>query len=780
MAFSLILSVFPFRFASAGSVQTLPPVTDADGRLGMCDVLPGSAPGTNGLPWAQLAFDAGARVDRWEIRWDRVEPAAGVWTYAANDAAVQSSMGAGLQVEGILIGTPAWATGPGQKPGNGLPRGLNLLYTDPRNLWADYVRQTVTHYAGRIHDWEIWNEPDLQYFWTGSPDAYYRLLKVASRVIHDVDSGANVIMAGMVVPDLAFLGQVLDAANRDSTGASNHGYFNAAAWHAYGPARSLFTDILKFKALLVRGGFPNTPIWVTEDGFPANNPNGEPRQAAYVEQTIAYAFAAGAAKLLVYRASDSAEPKTWGLLSASGSPRMGYVAFQVAAHYLSGLQALTYEPLPNVERLVFYEPDVRVTMLWNHGLADQMVSVLAGRQTATLVDWMGHATPVTAVDGQFQVVVPAAVYNAGVDPAGSVVGGPPVLLIEDNTPPGQPGSQVYIAPVTGSIRRLVIFNQGAAQASAQVNAADNPKYRIMVQLAPRDVRSVDLDLLAGSSYQGLYVLSSPDPVTGEAVSDQATVPGTAASSSWYMAAAPAQIALANPKMKPIVADVTAFGPKGVVRLHSRVRLQPRDRQDLVLPVGPGSRLISLAIKATGPVVLLPTGSASADPVPQPQSTWYAVRPSAAPLSIFNPDSKAPVRIDVRFVGSAVTSEELRISPHHAFVLRSGNAKAIVLAASQGVSVAYTQSPAPATSLTSQPVTQTAIEAAGDTTRIALFNPAQKPAHVSLSILGGANPLQVSKVLAPSQVSTMRVRTQSGPPLGVMMNSDVPVVATPAS
>jgi hypothetical protein len=339
---------------------------------------------------------------------------------------------------------------------------------------------------------------------------------------------------------------------------------------------------------------------------------------------------------------------------------------------------------------------------------------------------------------------------------------------------------VYIAPVTGSGRHLVIFNQGTTPASAQVSAADNGKYRVMVQLAPHTVRPVDLDLLAGSSYTGLYVLSSSDPVTGEAVSDQVTVGGTVASTSWYVAAAPPEITIANPQAKPAVADVTAFGAKGVVRMHIRRRLEPRDRQDLVLPSGLGSPLVSVSIKATGPVVLIAAGGASANPVPQPQSTWYAVRPRAAPLSIFNPDNTAAARIDVRFVGSAITSEELHISPHHAFVLRSGHAKALVLTASQGISVAYTRSTSQGASLASQPATQTAIEAVGDTTRIALFNPSQKPAHVALTVVGGANQLQISKVLAPSQVSTVRLRDSDGPPLGVMMNSDIPVIATPAS
>ncbi|MBV9280656.1 MAG: hypothetical protein JOZ41_11280, partial [Chloroflexi bacterium] len=189
-AVTTALTFLPFHLALAGAVQVLAPVTEADGRLGLCEVLAGNPAGGAGPSWAQLAYNAGARLNRWEFRWDRLEQQQNVWDFTADDAAVQSSRQAGLDVLGILIGTPDWAAAPGQKPGNGLPTGLNLKYTNTDNLWADYVRETVLHYAGQVRFWEVWNEPDLSYFWSGSPDDYYRLLKVAYLTIKDADPQA--------------------------------------------------------------------------------------------------------------------------------------------------------------------------------------------------------------------------------------------------------------------------------------------------------------------------------------------------------------------------------------------------------------------------------------------------------------------------------------------------------------------------------------------------------------------------------------------------------------
>jgi len=154
---------------------------------------------------------------------DKLEPSSGTWNFSATDSVVSNDLAHGLDTEGILIGTPGWAVNAGQTPGNGLPKGLGRAVTDPANVWADFVRQTVRHYAGQVAYWEIWNEPDLKYFWTSSPSDYYQLLKTSYTVIKSVDPTAKVVLAGMVVPDLQFFSAVLDAAKAD-------GYESSHSW----------------------------------------------------------------------------------------------------------------------------------------------------------------------------------------------------------------------------------------------------------------------------------------------------------------------------------------------------------------------------------------------------------------------------------------------------------------------------------------------------------------------------------------------------------------------
>jgi len=777
---SLLFVVLPFHLAFAGAVQVLAPVTDADNRLGLCDVLPGNTPGQNGVPWAQLAYNSGARINRWEFRWDREEPQRGQWTFAAMDPAVGSSLKYGLDVEGILIGTPGWAAAPGQLPGNGVPRGLYRSATDPRNLWAEYVRQTVQHYAGQIHFWEVWNEPDLHYFWTGSPQDYFRLLKVAYLVIKATDPGAQVLMAGMVVPDLTFVGQVLDAANLDPGAKQHSGYFDAVSWHAYGQAKLLYTNIGSFRQLLADKGYPNVPLWVTEDGFPASNPNGEPRQAAYVLQTIAYALSAGATRVLIYRASDDTTGKAWGLMSANGTPRLSYVAFQLAAQYFSHADDITYVPTDHLEQFAFYRPGQRVRVLWTHGVDDQQLAVEADQQTATLVDWSGTTTALAAVNGQYSLSLSGAHYNAGVDPAGSVVGGQPYLLVEDNTLPPNLTSRLWLTPISGPNRKLVLLNQGDQPVSAEVAAVTDPREHVVTQLMPHTVRSLDLDLLAGLGYGGMYVVSSSAPVQAEGQSNGTAVHALAASPTWIMPSAPPAITVGNATNKPVIANVVVYGARGVVRARARLNLQPSLRAGWGLPPDLAGDDLALTVRANGPVVVGAIDHAEMSEVTQPQTSWYAVQPRGARLSLFNPHARTAVQLDVRFVGShALTGEQIHLAPHHLYILRTHTASAVVINATAGVTAGYTDralSGPPA----SQPATQAALTTAGSVTRVAMFNPSQKVAHLSLALVGGAQVTQRTAVVAPQGVYTMQTRQSIDGPRGLVLTSDVPVVATAAS
>jgi len=728
-ALMVVLLPLVARAGSAGA-----PVST--GRLGLCDVLPGVAP--SGQSWNALAFAAGARLNRWEIRWDSVEPAPGVFNFTADDAAVQQSIAAGLQVVGILIGTPAWAG----HAGNGVPRGLDRPLHDPQNLWAQYVLTTVAHYRGQVSDWEVWNEPDMRFFWRGTPDQYARLLQVTYRAVKDADPAARVLMGGMVVPDLGFLTRVLHDAAKEAGG---HGpIFDAVSWHAYGPAHLLYTNIRRVRAVLDATGFGRTPIWVTEAGFPSANPNGTPRQAAYVLQSITYALAAGAQRVLVYRASDDATGKGWGLLDSQGTQRPSYLAFEVAADSLDDSGPIVYAPDSHVERFTFYEPGRRVTVLWSHGIADQHVTLPAAGPQASLMDWQGEGSVIDGAAGSYQLTVPGATYNAGVDPSGSVVGGPPVLLTEPNSLPSSLAGQAY---VTGS-GTLALLNAGSEPAAVAVSLPANPAVHDVVEVPPATLRVVLLPLLGGPGYHGGYLVSATRPIT---VQPSLSAPPA---TEWYSAGG-VPLAILNPARRPVRLSLTTYRSGHPSSLS--MTIPPLANRTL-------SGLPAAVIRSSEPVVV--RGA-----VPHLSASWYQLQPGHGGLSLFNP-SPHSASVNVRFVGApTVVGQQLRLRPGRVFRLEPHGARAVVI--QSGVPLAA--SPAVAAART-----ETSVAADGPINAVTLFNPSDQPAHVNYSVVTASRTVQKAVVVGPSRLSRVAVRVAGSGPSGVIVHSDLPVVAVPAS
>ncbi|MCS7312270.1 MAG: hypothetical protein NZ742_05085, partial [Acidobacteria bacterium] len=116
-------------------------------------------------------------------------PARDVFDWSGPDSFVRTARALGLRLMVSLVGTPAWANG-GQTP--------NVPPRDVRD-WEAFVRAVVLRYARfegsdyGVHHWLIWNEPNLQKFFTGTEDDYLdRLLIPAARLIHTLDPRAQV------------------------------------------------------------------------------------------------------------------------------------------------------------------------------------------------------------------------------------------------------------------------------------------------------------------------------------------------------------------------------------------------------------------------------------------------------------------------------------------------------------------------------------------------------------------------------------------------------------
>ncbi|NPA90056.1 MAG: cellulase family glycosylhydrolase [Chloroflexi bacterium] len=121
--------------------------------------------------------------------------------------------------------------------------GVKWAGPPPQNIphFADFLHAMATRYKGRIHAYQIWNEPNLAREWghkRPNPSEYAQMLKAAYTAIKSADPNAIVISAGMAptgtdnnqaMPDEKFYRLMYRA-----MGGNSDGYFDMLGVHGAG------------------------------------------------------------------------------------------------------------------------------------------------------------------------------------------------------------------------------------------------------------------------------------------------------------------------------------------------------------------------------------------------------------------------------------------------------------------------------------------------------------------------------------------------------------------
>ena len=157
-------------------------------------------------------------------------------------------------------------------------------------LVADLTAHLVERYGrDEVRTWgfEVWNEANLEVFWSGTRDEYLHLYDVSTRAVKSVD--AELPVGGPASAAAAWIDELLDGANR--SGAP----IDFLSTHTYGNAP------LDLRPIAARHGHPGLPQWWTEWGAHAshfNNVHDSVWSGAYLVRGMASAM--GRTEALAY------------------------------------------------------------------------------------------------------------------------------------------------------------------------------------------------------------------------------------------------------------------------------------------------------------------------------------------------------------------------------------------------------------------------------------------------------------------------------------------------
>jgi hypothetical protein len=261
----------------------------------------------------QMIAEAGFHWIRQEFPWEDIEihgkgdfedrrhaPYRSAWE--KYDHIVELAEQYDLEIIARLSNPPAWSRAQGNEAGPFAP-------PDRLEDYGDFVETVVRRYQGRIHTYQIWNEPNIYPEWGEqpvSPEDYTELLKVGYTRVKAACPDCVVLSGALAqtiplgprdLSDLIFLQRMYDAGAGD--------YFDVLAMQGYGlwsgptdrrmrPRVLNFSRPLYVREIMVQNGDAHKPIWITEMNWnapPVDFPN---QQFGYVtpEQQARYAVEA--------------------------------------------------------------------------------------------------------------------------------------------------------------------------------------------------------------------------------------------------------------------------------------------------------------------------------------------------------------------------------------------------------------------------------------------------------------------------------------------------------
>jgi len=335
---------------------------------------------------AKLA-QAGVSFIRNDLTWASVEKEAGVYDFVGSgyDDLVNTSETLGLRILFIL------------DYGNPLYGESNTELDEAGQIaFAAFAAAAASRYGGRGHSWELWNEPNISFFGTWTPELYGELIRTTAPALRAADPGGEIVVGALLFSFLsritATLGLGMSGPRFLETLAATDvlSLVDEVTVHLYRPGapEGAATDIGVACGILKRAGYP-LPVSSGEWGYstyryfalptglnylPAVTPN---RQASYIARMLLLNYTRGLHRSVIFKDKDEYDARPgniehhFGIMQGDLTAKPSYFAVSTLTRLLGDAGPPETLVLGAGEHgLRFRRPDgSQVTALWAERVA---------------------------------------------------------------------------------------------------------------------------------------------------------------------------------------------------------------------------------------------------------------------------------------------------------------------------------------------------------------------------------------------------------------------------
>ncbi len=365
---------------------------------------------------------AGFKFIRMDIRWDETEVRRGVYDWSGYEELLRNLDQHGLRAILILdYSNPLYEPSvTATNPMTNLPHETTGAPRRPQSIdaFAAWAAAAARHFRGREVLWEIWNEPNIE-FWSPLPDVgqYTTLALATARAIRAVDPKAGIIGPATSEFPWEFLESFFQS------GILN--YLDAVSVHPYRkperPPESATEDFQQLRKLIDHYAPTGrlVPILSGEWGYSTwtRGVSFETQAAFAVRQQLNNLLNGIPLSIWYDWMNDGANPnekeENWGTVLPDMRPKPSYLALKTFAHELAGFRVQKRLALTNAKDYVLLCVNAtgKTTLAaWTLGEphAVQLELSLSKSAKVSLVDLKGARTKQRLESGSITLQLTAA------------------------------------------------------------------------------------------------------------------------------------------------------------------------------------------------------------------------------------------------------------------------------------------------------------------------------------------------------------------------------------
>jgi hypothetical protein len=183
---------------------------------------------------------------RVEFPWRFIETQRGMFDWSRADLIVAEAQRFHVPLQPIVVYTPAWAGTPTSAPA-------------PEDFGA-FMTALVGRYHREIQYWELWNEPNLEQYWSADERAYVNdILIPGYQAAKAADPSAQIILGGPNWGSVEWFNTIY------ALGGGNS--FDIISWHEYVPVETVLQSARDVQGVLKAHGQTQKPMWLGEFGL---------------------------------------------------------------------------------------------------------------------------------------------------------------------------------------------------------------------------------------------------------------------------------------------------------------------------------------------------------------------------------------------------------------------------------------------------------------------------------------------------------------------------------